>query len=375
MALQKHIDVLSAIVKQDYPTLHNLLAAGTLDIVSFESFLSQNQVSGYVYSALVDMRAVELFPSPVIARLKSSYAKQQQRNRKFLVEVKQLLSRFSAARQEFILLKGLYLAQRFYGDIDRRALWDIDILVKREALQDAQDLLADCGYKRKSHIFMHEGLSCYFTHAFDFAKSGASLDLHWALSSHLSYRLNYATLWARRQPFYIEDNRFFVLPDEYEVVFNLLASLRDLERGALRVRSLVDLYMILKTVGPTLDWHQFFIERRRENVWKICLTMLSLLLSTFQCHAEFPELARAVEHEREMLQVRNEQTLAELLQPSPLGIRNKLTASQLYQTTLIAFLFWWTVSLPFRLCVYRPGRFSRLKNTLAGYFLKNVRSA
>jgi hypothetical protein len=89
------------------------------------------------------------------------------------------------------LLKGLYLAKRFYGDIDRHALWDIDILVRKENLPDAQKLLAASGYFRKSNVFLREDLSSYFTHAFDFAKKGVSLDLHWALSSHPSYRLDY----------------------------------------------------------------------------------------------------------------------------------------------------------------------------------------
>ena len=374
MSLQENIGVLTSLVRQDFEKFRAFVSASTFDFPSFERFIVQNQLSGYLYALLASSPARDLFPDHTLGRFKALYLKQQANNRRLLAELKQLLTRFSAAGQEFILLKGLYLAQRFYGDIDRRSLWDIDILVRKETLQDVQKLLADCGYARKSHIFLHESLSCYFTHAFDFAKKGASLDLHWALSSHPSYRLDYAKIWVRQQPFYIEDSCFFVLPDEYEIVFNLLATLRDLERGALRVRSLVDLYMILKAAGGTLDWNQFFVNRKRENVSKICVTILSLFLGAFHCQAEFLDLARAVEHERKTLGLEDRQTLAKLLEPSRLGIRNKLWASRLYETTRLSFLLWWMISLPFRLCVYRPGRFSRLKNTMAGYFSRNAGS-
>ena len=372
MSTLENINLLVSIVKNDYERVCQQVGRGGFDFVAFEHFVATNQLSGYLCSVLVSSPAGELFPAQALDHLKSSYLRQRKRNRELLVELKQLASAFSAAGQEFILLKGLYLAQRFYGDVDRRSLWDIDILVRKETLQDAQTLLADCGYARKSHIFLHENLSCYFTHAFDFAKKGASLDLHWALSSHPSFHLDYATIWARKQPFYIEDSCFFILPDEYEIVFNLLASLKDLERGALRLRSLVDLYMILKGIGGSLDWNQFFVNRKRENVSKICVTVLSLLLDAFRCQAEFPDLARLVEHERKSLRLEDRQTLAKLLEPSPFGIRNKLWAARLYETTRLSFLLWWMISLPFRLSVYKPGKVSRFKSNMLRYFLKTA---
>ena len=304
------------------------------------------------------------FPEPALDKLGPLHLRQQTRNTILLDELRHLLLAFSAAGQEFILLKGLYLAEKFYGAIDRRALWDIDILVKKEHLNHVQKLLVADGYVRKSRPFLREDLSSYFTHAFDFAKDNMSVDLHWSLSTHSSYRLDYSRIWAQKQMFSIEGNAFVVLADEYEIVFNLLSTIRDLERGSLRLRSLVDLYMILKGTEGQLDWHVFFAHRKKENVCKISLSILSLFLSVFHCQAEFPDLARAIEHERRTMRFDDRPNGAKLLEPSRFGLKQKLWASRLYETSILGFFSWWMISLPFRLSVYKPGKFARLKDHL-----------
>jgi hypothetical protein len=361
-----NIELLVAIVKQQDARVRQLVGSG-FDFVSFQRFITESQLAGYVYLLLAASSAKELFPSALLDSFEAYYLRQQAQNRQLLVEVKQLRKSFSAAGRQFILLKGLYLAKRFYGAFDRRAFWDIDILVKKEDLPFAENILTRSSYERKSHVFIHAELSRYFTHAFDFRKKGAALDLHWALSTHPAHRIDYANLWAKKQRFSIEDDVFFVLPDEYEVVFNVLAVLRDLERAALRVRSLVDLYMILKAVSGRLNWTEFFAHRREERISKISAAILSLFLTTFHCEDEFPDLARALETEEAKLR-KDPMTLAELLTPSRFGIANKLWASRVYEPR-IGYFIWWMISLPFRLSVYKPGKFSRFKTNL----LRNLR--
>ena len=364
MSRQEHIELLASIVREDFPMTRRHLTTIGFDFAAFEGFIATNQLSGCLYSLLVTSPAGKWFPEQTLERLKSSYLRQQTRNAILWDELRRLRSAFSAHGQEFVLLKGLYLAERFYGSIDRRALWDIDIFVRKEHLQQVQKLLVEDGYVRKSRPFLGEDLSSYFTHAFDFAKNNISLDLHWSLSTHSSYHLDYDAIWGGKQPFWIEGCDFFVLADEYEIVFNLLSTLRDLERGSLRLRSFVDLYTILKVIGGQLDWQQFFANRKRENVWKISVGVLSLFLSVFRCWAEFPELARAIERERRTVRFGYQEPGAKLLEPSRFGVKQKLWAARLYQTSIMHFFLWWMISLPFRLSVYKPGKFSRFKEHL-----------
>jgi hypothetical protein len=370
MSVQDHTRLLAALVRQDWQTARRHASAAAFDFGAFEDFIFRNQLGGWLYSVLVRSPAAESFARYSISRLESAYLRQRTRNAVLVNELKRLLELFSAAGEQFILLKGVYLAERFYGAIDRRALWDIDILVRKERLRQVQKLLRDDGYIRKSRPFLREDLSSYFTHAFDFDKNGISLDLHWSLSTHASYRLDYDALWGRRQPFRIEGCDFQVLADDYEIVFNVLSTLRDLERSALRLRSLVDLYMILEGTGGPPDWQIFFAERKRENLWKISVGVLWFFLSVLHCRAEFPLLAHAVEHERATVGFNCQEPGPRLLEPSRWGLRQKAWASRLYHTSFAGFFLWWMISLPFRLSVYKPGKVSRLTKAVVRWTAK-----
>ena len=98
----------------------------------------------------------------------------------------------SAAGQEFIFLKGADLETHSFGGIGRRPFFDLDLLVSRDKLPEAQRLLKDSGYVRKSAVPFNETLTSYFTHAFDFAKSGLAVDLH-CLSAKAAHKLDYRT--------------------------------------------------------------------------------------------------------------------------------------------------------------------------------------
>jgi hypothetical protein len=57
------------------------------------------------------------------------------------------------------------------------------------------------------------------------------------------------------------------------------------------LKFLLDLYMILRTVGDAADWGVFFDQWRREGVSKISAAVLDLTLSILDCRQEFPRLA------------------------------------------------------------------------------------
>lgn len=358
-----NLDILSFLLKREYSAVRERVERGDFDFDCFQRFVARSQLRGYIYSVLADSTVRSAFPARLVDDLRSSYARGKKKGEDLLRELTLLSSKLTVAGQEFILLKGPYLAARFYGGIDRRTYWDIDVLVKRESLKQVQQLLTDSGYVRRSHVLVHERLSSYFTHAFDFAIGAVNLDLHWALSIHPSYRLNYQEIWMSRQPFYFADIRFFVLSDEYELVFNLISTFRDMERGALRLRSFVDLYMILK--GTSLDWSDFFERRKRENVSRICLNTLALFLNVLDCRDDFPQLATSIDREKDNRpDLNNRETAARLITPSRFGLRNKLWTFRSYETSALRAFLWWATSLPFRLVVYRPGKLSRFKRNI-----------
>lgn len=361
MFQRDNLNLVVSLVKGHHEAIRDQLTKTVFDFDSFYNFIAHHQLRGYVYSLLANSPTREAFPSDLVDHLQSFHVRRRTQNEQMIRELKLLSSTFSLAGQEFILLKGPYLAQRFYGSVDRRVFWDIDILVKRNELAHAAQILTRSGFKRTSRIILNTALTIYFTHALDFVKPGAAVDLHWALRNRPSYNFNYQDIWQEKQPFYLDDALLYVLSDEHALVLNLISIFNDLEVGKIRIRSFVDLYMMMRSINETVDWNQFLEDRKRDNVIKISVCMLDLFLTLFDCHGEFPKLAHAVSRKTSLLGITREGNIERLLRHSRVGLRHRMWAARFYEASRLRLLLWWIISSPFRRAAYRSGKSSQLK--------------
>jgi len=100
-------------------------------------------------------------------------------------ELVRLIKLFIGQGIELIPLKGVFLSHQLYGDAGMRSSVDLDILVKAEHVDRAEQILAEEGYycdchgleltvRQKQHVRTH-------IHHFDFvhSKSGLHVELHW----------------------------------------------------------------------------------------------------------------------------------------------------------------------------------------------------
>jgi hypothetical protein len=87
---------------------------------------------------------------------------------------------------------------------------DIDILIHREDLPEADQMLKDMEFSRLSIVLISNNAMTRFTHTYDYHKRIAGsglpvhrqylpLDLHWRLRSHFSFRLDYETIWKQQE--------------------------------------------------------------------------------------------------------------------------------------------------------------------------------
>lgn len=353
---QQHLEILSLLLKGEHDAAAGYLRRGASQTQGFTSFVERHNLQLLVFSLLAGSPVRQSLPQEYLRELKRFALQQWVRQETLVRELMQLSTLFAAAGQPFILLKGAYLATRFFGGIDRRPFYDLDLLISRDNLPAVEGLLRSSGYIRKSHILFNEAVTTYFTHAFDFAKSNFALDLHWRLSANAAHALDYAAIWRQRQEFALRDRNFFVLSDEYELVFSLISIFKDLERGAARLKSFVDLYFILSALSPRIDWEKFVENRRREKILRISVNVLALFLDLFDCRDRFPAVAQVVARERALVKRVSSEDAAAFLEASPGAWRNKLWAAGTYECSGVELFLWWLVSLPFRLAVHEPSK-------------------
>ncbi len=285
-------------------------------------------------------------------------AEQSARQQALADELWALADTLEAAGVDFILLKGLYFADRYYGGIANRFSWDLDVLVRRADAARADRLLRRSGYFRRSAVILTRALTAHFTHAFDYGNERPrfSVDLHWLLSRHPSFDVDYEALWGGLDRYDLRGRRFQVLSPEHEVLSNALATFRDIQRGAIRLRAFVDLYRVLEEADSGLDWEGFLERRRAERVAGVTTNILSLLLDLFDCADRFPGAAGMVSSARDLIVAPPGGVAHSLFEPGTGALSNRMWTSRIYECSRADVATWWFLSWPFRQAVYLPGR-------------------
>lgn len=295
-------------------------------------------------------------PADALAGFRAARLAQAERSVRLLAALGRVGGALRHAGIAFIALKGLGLGARFYGGLDRRATRDLDLLVPEEDLRAAERILVTLGFRRAS-IVPSRRLALKFTHAFDYVGDGVTVDLHWTLARHPSFRLDLGGLRGRRQTRAIGDIEVDQLADEDALALGALAVFRDVQRGALRARALVDLHRVAAACTG-LDWPAFLARRRAEGTHRITVNAFALLLHALDARGALPAVAAEVDAAKGDVRV-DAANCHRLLEPPRFAVRNRLFAIRLYDCPPARSFFWWLFSMPVRLLSYRSWRLPR----------------
>lgn len=347
------LDALAAIVRGDAETVLRKSADPAFDADRFVDFAGRHRLAGLVHASIDGTPAHRAFPPDVAARLAGAYVRQWATNERLAAEVGTLARAFGAAGCPFILLKGLHTALAYSGGIDRRGMADLDVLVRKADLDRAIELLLAAGYAQRSRALLGRRVAASFTHAFEFAKDDVPVDLHWALATHPSYRIDYDALWARRRPFDAAGTAVHVLDDEHALTLQLLAIAKDLELGTVTLKSFADLYAMVRAFdGPTV-WEPFFAARARERTARTAGAILGVMCEALGAARALPGLEARLRRAAPPVPPAGFVARLATRERSP---RDRLWAAGLYEASAARVWAWWALSLPFRVAAHRTIR-------------------
>lgn len=280
-------------------------------------------------------------------------ARQAERSARLLATLAEILAAFQRSGVRPLLLKGLGLGARYYGGLDRRATRDLDLLVLERDLPAAEAALGTIGFRRAS-IVPSRALALRLTHAFDYVRNDLTVDLHWTLARHPSFRFDLEGLRGRAGPCAIGGLEALVPGDEDALALSALGAFRDLQRGALRARALADLHRIAAACRD-LDPGAFLARRAAEGTRRIVANVLALLLHALGARDALPAAAAIVDAARDDVRLGATEHLR-LLLPARFALGNRRFALRLYDTSPARSMLWWLASMPVRVLAYRSWR-------------------
>lgn len=262
------------------------------------AFLAQQHLAHYVLRRIETEGKADLFPEGVVKRLRQEVELRRAEMDALPEALTEVVTALAAASIDCLVLKGMPFAARYFGDPSLRRHLDIDLLVHKGDADRGLRVLLGLGYRPKRRRIREtaEGPSIRphrlrTEHALGLRRGNVSIDLHWRLRTAPAYRVEESDVWSGAQEVAIDGIVCRAPSDEAALLLLLLSIAHDIGRSACRLKHLLDVRQILSWADPDMDWALFFERRREENVLRISVNVLWIVLDLFGGAEEFPRLA------------------------------------------------------------------------------------
>jgi hypothetical protein len=324
------------------------------DEQDFRRFVDRNHLSAAVFRA-AQTRSGRWISAETKDYCKWHYLQQWRKNEVLLRDSAKLRDRLNAAGVAHCFLKGVFLAYRYFPDPDSRYSSDIDLMVCAADLEAAQRVLKSCGFERRSKKLLTDALTVKFTKNLEYTGTDSDLDLHWSIAEHLSYRFDPERMLGERSLLSIGRRTFDVPSDGDMLLTHILGAFGDIELGTNTLKPLWDMDRILGKIDGHTDWDLFFARRREEGFLAIAVNMLAMTLCLWNGQQRQPGVAGALARLAGQVRFDGIEECAELAVCAR-RLAARRWAWTLYESHVLKSLYWWTVSLPFRVAASRPPR-------------------
>ncbi|MDX1661328.1 MAG: nucleotidyltransferase family protein [Gemmatimonadota bacterium] len=339
--------VVASVLHRDPDGIRDVTRLERLHPGRFARFALRHRVAGYLHRELSDAGLARLLPPAVEDELRRHYRDQVEIAADRLEDSREIRDAFRERGLPVVFLKGPVFAERFFGGWENRFTWDTDILVRPgRDLLEARRALGDLGYRQRSGARFDLRTVARFTHDLEFERDDATLDLHWSLGAHASYRLDRDAAWRSRERVVVDGEPFPVLAPEYELLVAVLGIARDLQRGRLRLKSCIDAYVLARALDDEVRWEELARRRRREGLRRVWPTILDFALELLEGRSACPNLAGYLARSDDVVHRHDREHALRLLAGSRHGLRNKAWMFGLYETGRLRSWTWWLLSQP-----------------------------
>ena len=231
------------------------------DILIHESH--NEGVAPLVYQALFSMGNISLLPDKAQTFLRLAYASTQIQNQIIFKELEVLSRLFSQENIALVALKGIAFALSIYPDAGLRPMGDIDLLVPKEKMALAIELVQSLGYQvAKPEISL--GLHDLLNHEVCLQKNAAHplvVELHHSLVADKTYSYAVPVDWFWEQmellhsPFStVSFENLLKLKPEAQILYAAAHAILQHGEGSAPLRWFYDVDSLVRHYETSIDW-------------------------------------------------------------------------------------------------------------------------
>jgi hypothetical protein len=258
------------------------------------AFATWHRVAPLLYHKLRERGLDGLCPEPVLELLRETYRQNALRNLRLYHELGSILAALAEVGIPAIVLKGGFLAQAVYQDDALRPMLDLDLLIRKEHLSKARDILLGLNFRERARS-VAEPRSTAFHHLPRLIKHGGTVvELHWTIVNPTTrakevscpFDLRPEDLWERAIPFDAAGTGALALCVE-DLLLHLCLHLTYEHRLEFGLLGLCDVSETIRHCHGSLDWET--LDRRAGRWGAMRCAYLSLRLARDLLGADVPD--------------------------------------------------------------------------------------
>lgn len=241
--------------------------------------------SALLYVHLEKYASSGMIPPDTLHFLEDAYSKKTIRNLRIYAKFIQIVKELNESNISCIVLKGLIIAKRFYGDTGLRHFSDIDMLFMQEDLPILTQKLAKLGftipdnaYESRRHKSLYEKRSPY---RFPFYRSdGIVIDVHVHPFKDLIYsQTDIKNIWDTEHSWTGDGIVVHTLSPEYELFFLCLHLFNHIQSGKIVLYWFCDIHEFIKQQNNEINWGEFCALANHFDAMEQIYSVLNLIKS------------------------------------------------------------------------------------------------
>lgn len=265
--------------------------SGTLNWNIVMALAARNRTVAFLHAALKKLGIADRMPPPLVEHLRRDYMHNYQRNLAFEAEVKQLLASFEEAGLPLIVIRGVMMSERVFGNPALRSSNDIDILIRREDLPRVKEVVRPLGFVQDPRSLDDAFYERHHLHLpYLKIERLVLLEIHWSYDhKYTPFNIDTGVTFAEARPVDYQGARALELGPEDLLVMLCLHAFKhscsikytlgrpeaeDLLLSDGGFTQFLDLHYGVEYARETIDWQRF---QRRVEEWNLQVPVLASL--------------------------------------------------------------------------------------------------
>jgi hypothetical protein len=238
--------------------------------------IESSSISPQIYHLLKERGVLKKMPLFFQVRLKQQYDETLFNNVFIKSQLNHLLNKFESAKVEIIPIKGVQFAEEYFGQLGARGTTDIDILVRKESVEAAIELVKSIGFEQEEE-YIPGHFHCSFSKRIPGSRIPLVVEIHWDIVKENTSGVTMDSFW--KEAVYTDGSRYIKKLSDLHTFY--MICLHGWRHNLDSPKYFIDIIQLIYQLKERIDYNELFAMAKAHRTFKRLIRTLSIVYETY----------------------------------------------------------------------------------------------